>query len=121
MLGDRLVTAIAGLVLAAHLAALLWLLQPRHRLAPLLAVNAVAAALILAYQGQRIRYILMPPADQQVLALIAFEALVLGLSLRAFSGRRLPVMGACLAFGLHLCAAIGALLFMLTFKMTRLF
>lgn len=120
MTDDQVAGAVVALVLAAHATALLWLLRPRNRLVPLLSVNAAVSACILAYQAQRLRYILAPPSDHQVLALMAFEALALAAAVWAFRGRRLPVVVSCMVFALQLCAGAAAAAFMLTFQMTRL-
>lgn len=120
MSDNQVAEAVLVLALAAHAAALLWLLRPRNRLGPLLSVNAAVSACILAYQAQRIRYVLALPADYPLLALVAFEALVLAAAAWAVRGRRLPVVVSCLAFALHLCAGIAALVFLLTFRITRL-
>lgn len=116
---DHIVGAAIGLALAAHLAALLWLWRP-NRFALLLRVNAAVSLAVLAYQVQRIRYILAPPSDGQILMLAAFEVLVLAFAIGACKGGRVPVAVSCLAFAVHLCASVAALAFMLTFQMTRL-
>ena len=53
-----------------------------------------------------------------MLALVAFEVSVLAAAAWAFRGQRLSVVASCLAFALHLCASVAAVVFMLTFKMT---
>lgn len=112
--------AIAILVLAAHVVALAWALWSPKRIGLLLSVNAAVSASVLATEAQRLRYILAAPPDGQLLALIAFELVVLAAALWAFRGRRLPIIVSCVAFGLHLCASVAAVLFVLTFRMTRL-
>ncbi|CAN5205952.1 hypothetical protein BH10PSE1_BH10PSE1_35770 [soil metagenome] len=120
MATDRLVASTVLLALVAHVAAIFWLLRPRHRLTPILTVNILVSVGVLAYQATRIPYLLTGPADGQVLALIAFEIPVFGAAFWSSRGRHLPVLISGVGFAVHLCAAIAAAVFMLMFKMDRL-
>jgi hypothetical protein len=116
MANNTVFALVVSLAIAAHLVALVWALRSRRGVVLLLALNAVVALSVLAYQATRLRYTLAPPRDETALALIAFEALVLGASLWALGGRRAPLVLSWLAFALHLCAALAAAYFLLTFQ-----
>lgn len=121
MSDDQVAKTVLAVALTAHVAALFWLMGSRNRLGPLLSVNIAVSACILAYQAQRLRYILAAPLDQGILGLIAFEILVLAATTCAFRRGRLPIVASYLAFAVHACASIAAMVFMLTFRVTRLF
>lgn len=116
-MSNEVFTAAAILLVAAHLAALGWALLSRRGVRALIALNALVAAAVLAYQATRLPYTLAQPSDERALALIAFEAVALGAALWAFGGRPLPLILSYLAFGLHLCAALFLAWFALTFEM----
>jgi hypothetical protein len=103
------------------LIALVWFLRSRKGAGLMLSVNVAVSVSVLAYQLPRLGYSLATPPDEQLLALIAFEFLVLATAWWASGGRRLPLVLSCIAFGLHLCASLAAVVFVLTFRIDRLF
>lgn len=116
-MSDEAVTAIVVVALVVHLVLPLVCLWARRGFAPLLACNGVVAALILAALVPG-----LPRAfgDGQVMALAGFEVLVLAAALWARRRRGWPRVVSYGVFGLHLCANAAALLFLLTFQITRL-
>lgn len=118
---NSIVAAVAILVLMAHLAAFAWLAWTGGDVRPVLCCNVAVAVVILGYQLSRRRYLLVPPVDQEVVDLVAFEAAVLLMSGWSFHGRRAAVIASSAACAVHLVASAAAVLFVLTFRMTRLF
>ena len=115
-------TAILGVIFLAavlHLAALVWAFRSRTS-GSLAIVNILASVPILAYQATRLRNTLAPPPDEQIIALINFELLVLGAALGALRGGQALRIASGVAFGLHVCALVAIIVFVLTFRMTRL-
>lgn len=118
---DSQIVLTVSLLLAAHVAAIIATIVRRHRgVAPLLAVNLIVAAIVLIAIGSRGRYLFTPP-DWPVLALAAGECGVIALSLATWRRARRGYRGLSIGiFALHLLATTAALIFMLTFSMTRL-
>lgn len=107
------------LVLGAHAAALVFVWTSPSGLKVLLSLNAIVAMAVLVYAASRIRYILAAK-DFSYGALIVGELLVLSAAAWAFRGHRSAVIVSSVAFGLHSCASVAAVLFAFLFKMTRL-
>ena len=120
MSDNSIVLGVIILALAAHLAAFAWLTWTRRDIGALLCCNLAVSAAVLVHQVSRLRYILLAPVDWAVMALLAFEAVVLVMAAWSFGGRRVPGLVSCAAGAVHLVACAAALLFMLTFRMTRL-
>ena len=116
-MSDEVVIAIVVVALLVHLVLPLACLWAGRGFAPLLACNGVVAALVLAALAPG-----LPRAfgDAQIMALAGFEVLVLVAALWARRSRGWPRVVSYGAFGLHLCASVAAVLFLLTFRITRL-
>lgn len=114
---NEVMAATVVAALAVHLVLPLACLWARRGFAPLLVCNGVMAALVLAAVAPD-----LPRAfgDEQVMALAGFEVLVLAAALWASRRRGWPRTVSYGAFGLHLCASVATVLFMLTFRITRL-
>lgn len=112
-------TAVTLAFLAAHIvaviAALAW--KPGGAMA-IPSVNAAVAVILLAYNVPRL---LAYPGDNARLGLAVFETLVLLLAAAAFWRVRLTFAAACAVFAVHSTASLAAVVFALTFRITRLF
>jgi hypothetical protein len=103
----------------AHAGALIGVVCSSRGLGFLLGLNTTVALSVLLYSATRMRYILAA-VDWPYLGLIAFECLVLAGALWAFKEGRAAVIGSYVAFGLHGCASIAAVIFAFTFKISKL-
>lgn len=110
---------VAVLAPAIGLAVLVWFLWSRKRVI-LLSLNVLVSVSLLIIQAPHLRYTFTPPFDEQVIALIIFELLVLTTTLWACRGGRLLLVASPVAFSLNLCAGIAAAIFALTFRLIRL-
>jgi hypothetical protein len=118
-MSNAALTAITLAFLAAHVAALILALARKPAgAAAIPAVNIVVAVVLLAYNVPRL---VAYPGDGQRVALALFEALALALAAAALWRMRLAYGGSCVVFALHGLASIAAVVFALTFKITRLF
>ena len=92
------------------------------RRAPLHAfgLNLAVACILLAALAFNPKW-LRPPIDLPVVAFAVLEVLVVVMAALAFRGHRPAMVGSWIAFALHLLASGLAVLFVLTFKVTRLF
>jgi hypothetical protein len=111
-------TVVTVAVLLAHVTALA-IAASRRRARPALSLNLVVAGATLVNLATDWRW-LRPPLDVQVAGLAAFELLVLAMALLALAHHRPAVVGSWIAFGLHGLASVLAVVFVLTFKITRL-
>lgn len=109
---------VVAALLGAHLGALALAAARRSR-SPVLWLVAADAAAILAWMAWR-PAAFHAPIDGPVVALAAFEALVLAAAAMTLRGVRLAGAVVWLAFALHTLASALAVAFALTFKMTRL-
>jgi hypothetical protein len=112
---DALVFAILALHLGV-LAAAIWRRAARPALLWLTGGDALFA---LAWQIPHPQAFL-PPFDWQVIAFSAFEITVLAVVVMALRGVRYATAAARTAFAIHLTFSILAVVFALTFKITRL-
>jgi hypothetical protein len=111
-------TIVTVAVLLAHVAAVA-IAVLRRQSRPALSLNLVVAGATLVYLATDWRW-LRAPLDLQVAGLAAFEVLVLAVALLALARHRAAVIGSWVAFGLHAVASALAVVFALTFRITRL-
>jgi hypothetical protein len=104
---------------AVHTGALLCLWYLPRTVNVLLAVNGIAAVVVLCYAISRARYILAG-RDWPYVGLCAFELLVLAGAILAFRHNRPALIGSYVAFGVHFLASVAFSIFTFTFKITRL-
>jgi hypothetical protein len=112
-------TAMTFLILAAHIAALGAAVVFKRGPGAALGLNLVLAAVTVIWLALHPKW-LNAPIDWQVAGLVAFEALVAGAAVLALRGVGPAVGVSWTAFGLHLLASVGAVVFVLTFKIDRL-
>lgn len=112
---------VVAALLGVHLGALALAAARRSR-SPVLWLVAADAAAILAWMAWMAwrPAAFHAPIDGPVVALAAFEALVLAAAAMTLRGVRLAGAVVWLAFALHTLASALAVAFALTFKMTRL-
>ncbi len=87
---------------------------------PLLALNAIVALAVLVGAGFRLRYI-WAAKDWPYAGLMVFELLVLAGACWALRHQRAAEIASYVAFGLHGCISVAAVIFAFGFKLTRLF
>ena len=104
---------------AAHVAALLLAFVAKRGALPLLAVNGAVAVGLLLQIGAH-GHLFDEPLDWQRLALAAFELLAIALAFAGYARSIAARYASCAIFGIHFLASIAAMVFALTFKMTRL-
>jgi hypothetical protein len=104
------------LAVVAHVGALLggWLLPNGFK--ALLSLNAVVACGVMFYAASRARYI-FAARDWPYVALVAFELAVLAGAVWAFRNNRPAAIWSYVAFGLHGCTSVVAVLFAFLFKL----
>jgi hypothetical protein len=112
-------TALTGIILAAHVGVAIAAAVRRRRAAPMRVLNAAMGAATLAYLGVHPR-LFASPVDLQIIALGLFEAGVLLAAATAARGVRATLAVSWIAFAIHLAASAGAVAFALLFKITRL-
>jgi hypothetical protein len=112
--------ALAIGLLAAHLAVLGLAIAWRNARPAVIWLNAVDAACALVWLSIHPLWIRLPP-DWLVLGWAVFELIALAVSALALRRVRAAVVVAWAALGLHTLAAALAVLFALTFRITRLF
>ena len=115
---DDLIKVTVLALVVAHVLAFFWAGVLRRKLAPVLALNLLVSAGVAIYWLPRLTQ-LFDYVDL-VTAFVGFEFLVLITSLVAVAGRRVPPAVIWLEFGAHSLLIVGALIFMSTFKITRL-
>jgi hypothetical protein len=112
---DNVVKIAAIVVLLAHVIVALWL---RGRVGWAIALNLIVSAGVVAYCATNISDLM--GSVPLVWGLVAFEAVVLATSLLATFSASVPRAVIWLEFAAHAILTSAALLFMLTFKLTRL-
>lgn len=115
---DQIVTAIAAMLLVAHVAAFVWALR-KKQIGAVLGLNLLISAGVSIYWLIQISALRGSAVFFQ--AFVAFEVAVLTTSLLAVF--RVPVPRAVIwaEFAAHALLTAAALYFMLTFTMTRMF
>jgi hypothetical protein len=115
---DDIVKAIAVALLLAHIGALAWSGWLRKGIAPVLALNLLVSGSVAIYWGLHIaelgNYI------EAVWTFVAFEFVVLVTSLLAVFRLRVPQAAIWIEFVAHALMTAAAVLFILTFRITRL-
>jgi hypothetical protein len=115
---DDIVKAIATALLLAHIGALVWSGWLRKGIAPVLALNLLVSASVVIYWGLRITE--LANYVDVVWAFVAFELVGLVTSLLAVFRVRVPQAAIWIEFTAHALMTAAAVLFMLTFHLTRL-
>jgi hypothetical protein len=115
---DDVVMAVAEVLMLAHIAALAWAWW-KHQIAGVVILNLLISAGVALYWLTRIAGLWGSAIGMQ--AFVAFELAVLTTSLLAIFRVRVPRALIWTEFGVHTALVAGALYFMLTFKMTRMF
>ena len=118
-MSNAVFTPLTSAILVAHLGVLAWSIARRRMGRPMLALNAAAAACILAYlavHGAQRSF----AADPQLLALAIFEVVVLAFAVWAHGRKRLALAGVILTFAAHTAVSGLAAAFALLFRITRL-
>ena len=116
---DQIVQIIAAVLMAAHIGVLVWFIWFRREMAPVLALNLIVSGGVMVFWAPRIGE-LFNYVDT-VWAFVAFELVVFLTTLAAIFTSRVPPAVTWIAFAAHAVLIAAALVFMLTFKMTRLF
>lgn len=104
------------LAVLAHAGVLLAVCLSPGGLKPLLLLNAAVACPVLLYAASRARYI-WAARDWPYAGLVVFELLVLAGAIWALRNHRPAVIWSYVAFGLHGCTSLGAVLYAFLFKM----
>ena len=112
--------ATSVVIVLAHVAALIWAVALRKGLGPVLGLNLVIAAGILAYNADHLG-IMLRYADYPLLALMAFALVTLLISAAAIFGWRIPVALIWITFAGNFIMSTLLMAFALLFKMNRLF
>jgi hypothetical protein len=110
----------AIVIVLAHLAALAWAAALRKGMTPVLLLNLILSATILAYNAGHLG-IMLQSADYAPLALMAYAAAALACSAGALCGVRIPAWINWTAFAVNLSLSILLLAFLALFRMNRLF
>jgi hypothetical protein len=111
--------AFTTMLVLAHAVAGFWAWR-RGDLIPVLALNALFAAMVLIYQAPRLAMSIVSQ-DTAVLGLLAFEALGLVGSVVALCGLSVPRSLVWLVFGANAVISAAFMLFAFTFRITKLF
>jgi hypothetical protein len=112
--------ATSVVIVLAHVAALIWAIGLRKGLTPVLGLNLVIAAGILAYNAGHLG-IMLRYSDYMQMALTAFALATLLISTAALFGLRIPVALIWIAFAGNFALSVLLMAFALLFKMNRLF
>ena len=116
MIGDDdIVKSVAIVLLLAHIVVAGWL---RGRIRWVVALNLVVSGSVMAYWAPHITE--LPGYIEAVWFFVAFEFAVLVTSLLALAGMRIPRALIWTAFVVHALLTASSVLFMFTFRMTRL-
>lgn len=110
-------SAIALIVLAHAISIVWWIV--RRDIRPAIFTNILTAAAVLWEQGGHF-FIAMEYRDYAILLLLVFETVTLILAIAKFAGVRIPAYAIWLAFAINFALGVPLLIFMFTFKMTRL-
>lgn len=112
--------ATSVVIVLAHVAALIWAVALRKGLGPVLGLNLVIAAGILAYNANQFGSML-DYADYRLMALMAFALATLLISAGALFGLRIPAALIWIAFAGNFAMSLLFMAFALLFRMDRLF
>jgi hypothetical protein len=110
----------AWAIVLAHIAALAWAAILRRGMTPALTVNLVLSAAVLAYNADHLG-IMLEFADAAPLAITAYAMAAFILSACALCGLRIPAWINWTIFAINFSLGTLLLVFLATFKITRLF
>lgn len=116
---DQIVQLLPAVLLLAHLGVLVWYVWFGRRIGPVLALNLLVSGGIVAFWLPQLGVLLNYVASVQ--AFVAFELGVFLTTLAAIFTERVPRAVTWLVFAAHTVLITGALYFIMTFKLTRLF
>ena len=119
MRSNTIAATILTALVVTHVGSLISVWCSPRGLSFLLALNATCAVTILLYIASRTPY-LIAAKDWLMLGFLIFEVAVLSAAIFAFRDHRIATIGSYVAFGLHACATLAAVVFAFTFKITRL-
>jgi hypothetical protein len=105
-------------LMLAHIVVLVWFAWRRREIMPVLALNLLVSGGAMVYWATRFDA-LIHDVDT-VWAVVAFEIVVLATSLAALSKTRVPRTVILAEFALQMTLIAAAIVFMATFKITRL-
>jgi hypothetical protein len=112
---DDIVKAVPIALLLAHVAVVIW---RRDRIGWVVGLNLLVSAGVTAYWAVHIAE--LPDDVEMVWAFVGFELAVLIVSSLAALQVRIPAALLWAAFMAHAALSVAALVFMLTFRITRL-
>ena len=115
---DDIVKAVAVALLLAHVGTLMWSGWLRKGIAPVIVLNLVVSGSVVIDWARRLSD--LEGSIELVWVFVGFEAVVLVTSLLAVFRVRVPQIAIWLEFAAHALMTGLALLFMLTFHLTRL-
>ncbi len=112
-------TGAAWVIVLAHVAALAWAIL-RKSTTPALIVNLVLAAAVLAYNADHLG-IMIEYRDVMPLALTIYAVAAFVFAACTLAGLRVPAWINWTVFGINFSLGVLLLVFLATFKITRLF
>jgi hypothetical protein len=115
---DNIVEAVTVALLLAHIGVLIAVLRFHARMGWIVGLNLLVSAGVMLYWAPRFSE-LFGYVDM-VLAFVGFELAVLTVSVLAASRVRIPPAIHWIAFAANALLSVNALVFMLTFRITRL-
>ncbi|MDB5415912.1 MAG: hypothetical protein JWR10_4247 [Rubritepida sp.] len=119
-MSNSTLTAATVVVLAAHLLALVLALTRWKGGGPIEAINLAVAVGILVYQALH-PLLFRPPLDEQIVALLCFALVSAAAATAAWWHVPFAIWLCWIAFVLQLLASVAAVVFAMTFRITRLF
>jgi hypothetical protein len=117
-ISDQVVKVIAIALTLAHIGVLVWSGWLRKGIAPVLVLNLLVSGGVVIYWGLNVTDLV--GSIELVWAFVAFELLVMVTSLLAIFRLRMPQAVIWIEFAAHALLTGLALLFILTFHLTRL-
>jgi hypothetical protein len=118
---DELMGANAAIIIVlAHVAALAWAVMLRKGMVPVLILNLVLSAAILAYNADHL-VIMLRYSDYALMALMGYAVVAFVCAAGALYGLRIPAWINWTAFAVNLALSILLLAFLWFFKINRLF
>jgi len=115
---DNAVKLLAVILLAAHIAVLIAVLRDRTHMNWVVRLNLLVSAGVMAYWVPRVSELF--GYIDMVMAFVGFELAVLIVSVLAALRVRIPRAIHWIAFAANALLSVNALVFMLTFRITRL-
>jgi hypothetical protein len=115
---DHYFGLVALALLLAHVGALVWSVWFRKGITPVLALNLLLSGSVVVYWGLNFADLLT--SIEALWVFVAFECVVLAISLLQAFRVRVPRAALWVAFTAHALMTAAAFLFILTFRITRL-